>query len=455
MQRLSAWLLSQIWLSAIGALATAAWASTVLLSWACSSAPNPVDVPAVAAISLAPSDSTLWVGQSIQLRMTAHDSHGAPITPSGLAWTSSNPLVAEVTSNGQVTGVGSGQVTVTARVGSVSGTAVLLVQVRPAGVVSVRLDVPVSKFEVADTLGFAATPLDADKQPMANRTITWTSNNPDIVSILPAGFFTAVSPGTASVTATVDGVSAQTTITVVPQSGPVVPWPHEPTGSVMLTERTFSVFGEKGWYDQPNAVNYFTVEDPTAPVSPPTVGQMRFPAGFSSNGSSPAVAEMGLGGSATTVYTSFWIKLSTNWSGHSSGVNKILHYWIGGSNHVVAEAFGSGSDPLKPIIAFQGIANMGGAATLPPNLVPTMRIVRGKWQRWELVLKTNSAGTPNGSVEWWIDGVRVGSYQNIQVIPGAGGWEGVQWNPTWGGVGGPNVPAEQFMWMDHIYVSGR
>ena len=425
-----------------------------LLGSACSSGPSGVDAPTVAAISLAPSDSTLWVGQALQLRISIRDNKGLPLTPSTLTWSSSNAGVATVNS-GQVTGVTAGQVTITARSGTVSGSAAVSVRVRPVGVVSVQLNLPVSRFEVADTTSFAATPLDADTQPLTGRTITWTSSDPDIVSVLPTGFFTGVSPGTATVTATVDGITAQAPITVVPQSGQAVPWPHEPAGAVKVSERAFASLEETGWHDTQTGPNFGIVTDSGAPKSAMGVGQMRFPAGFSSVGTAPGVAETNFNTNAMTVYCSFWVKFSSNWVGHSSGVNKIVHFWIGGSNNVIAEAYGSGTEPLRPMVMFQGIANMGGAAAFAPNLVPTMKVPRGKWHRWEIVLKTNSAGAADGTVEWWIDGVRVGTYDKIQIKPGLAKWDGMMWNPTWGGVGGPTVPVEQIMWMDHIYASAR
>jgi hypothetical protein len=30
----------------------------------------------------------------------------------------------------------------------------------------------------------------------------------------------------------------------------------------------------------------------------------------------------------------------------------------------------------------------------------------------------------------------------------------MRWDPTWGGLGG-TVPADQYMYLDHIYISGK
>ena len=71
-----------------------------------------------------------------------------------------------------------------------------------------------------------------------------------------------------------------------------------------------------------------------------------------------------------------------------------------------------------------------------------------------MIFTANSSGSADGKVEWWLDGVKVGSYGGLQFVSGAGTWESIEWSPTWGGTGG-TVPADQYMWVDHIYISGK
>jgi hypothetical protein len=149
------------------------------------------------------------------------------------------------------------------------------------------------------------------------------------------------------------------------------------------------------------------------------------------------------------------MKLSSNWYGHpSSNVNKQMHIFIGGVNHVFTLAQGAGTGTLRAEIWLQGIANLGSEVNLAPNLGQPATLVRGQWQRWEIVMKANSAGTPDGTIDWWLDGVKVGSYTGIQFTSGASRWEVLQWSPTWGGIGS-TVPADQFESLDHIYISGK
>lgn len=230
-------------------------------------------------------------------------------------------------------------------------------------------------------------------------------------------------------------------------------WPNEPAGSESLTERPFTATVEDGWLTPLGT--FSVVDDPTAPRSSVSVGQVSYPANFN-GGSEPARLEKSFSRRVETIYTSFWIKLSSNFSGHPTGVNKILHFWINGGNRLYLTAQGSGSGALLSQVNLQGVIVSGGAVNLPPNLVPTAQLTRGQWHRWEIVIRANTQGLPNGTVDWWLDGAHVGSVNDVAFVGAMDErtWELLQWAPTWGGIGS-TVPAEQFMWIDHLYASGR
>ena len=69
------------------------------------------------------------------------------------------------------------------------------------------------------TLTAIVTPDDA-----TNKTVTWTSSDPSVATVDANGLVTAVAPGTATITATADGVSATCTVTVTrPYTPPANP----------------------------------------------------------------------------------------------------------------------------------------------------------------------------------------------------------------------------------------
>lgn len=242
---------------------------------------------------------------------------------------------------------------------------------------------------------------------------------------------------------------------------------EEPPGMTVLTERPFSAVDEDGWgVPTPPDINYYTiVSDPDGPRSGPLVAAIRFPAGFS-GGNSPAFSEKSLGSTAGTLYVSMWIKLSSNWVGHPTGTNKVLHFWVADLNRVFAFIDGSGSTELQPYVGLQGISapyNDGaGQVSTSVNLRPNVagqtgvQIVRGRWYRWEIVFQVNTGGSANGTADWWIDGVKVGHYRGIPYVSANQSrfFNVMRWDPTWGGRSG-TVPADQFMYMDHVYISGK
>lgn len=83
-------------------------------------------VPTLGSIQVTPSPSTIAVGADVVLTAKLLSQTGVEITGRTISWSSSNKNVASV-SNGRVTGISSGTVTITASTGGVSGTATVVV----------------------------------------------------------------------------------------------------------------------------------------------------------------------------------------------------------------------------------------------------------------------------------------------------------------------------------------
>lgn len=67
---------------------------------------------------------------------------------------------------------------------------------------------------VGETMQLAFTPRLTKSGAFIPRSLLWRSSAPEIATVDPNGIVTAVSPGQAFVTVTVDGHSGQTTVTV-------------------------------------------------------------------------------------------------------------------------------------------------------------------------------------------------------------------------------------------------
>jgi hypothetical protein len=84
----------------------------------------------------------------------------------------------------------------------------------PPAVASVSVEPATANLVVARTLQLTATPRDASGAPLSGRTVAWHSDNQAAATVTPGGSVSAVAPGTARITATVDGRAGTATITV-------------------------------------------------------------------------------------------------------------------------------------------------------------------------------------------------------------------------------------------------
>ena len=168
----------------------------------------------VARVDVAPTTVTLNAGQTSQFTATAYDANTPPnVLVRAVVWRTNNSAVATVSSSGLVTAVGSGSTTIFATAGGVTGTAIVTVAHVPVASVTVSPGAP--NMFPGDVLPLSATARDAGGNVVAGRPATWASSNTSIATVVPAtGVVTAVATGSATITATVDGVSGSATVAI-------------------------------------------------------------------------------------------------------------------------------------------------------------------------------------------------------------------------------------------------
>ena len=86
---------------------------------------SPVRVPT--SVTIASPTPSPWVGETVQLSATVRDQFGYVMEGTATSWSSSNPNVATISTNGALQGLTTGAIAVTVSVGGVSGTAMLTV----------------------------------------------------------------------------------------------------------------------------------------------------------------------------------------------------------------------------------------------------------------------------------------------------------------------------------------
>jgi uncharacterized protein YjdB len=179
---------------------------------------NPIPVSKV---TVTPTTALINIGGTQQFVAATTSATGATLTGRTIVWTSSDPTKATVNSTGLVTAVAQGTVTIAATSEGISGTATFSVA-SPAPVATITISPATSTLAVGTTATLIAAPRDAAGNPLIGRVFTWASSNLSVVSgtfvgnVLTA---TAVSAGTATITATSEGRNGSATITVsVPPS---------------------------------------------------------------------------------------------------------------------------------------------------------------------------------------------------------------------------------------------
>lgn len=147
---------------------------------------------------------------------TYNDTTTADVTTTA-TWSSSLAGVATVSdtiaTRGLVSAVAAGSATITAQIGSISGTAP--VTVSTAALVAVQVTPASSTLGIGTSTRFFATGTfnDSSTQDISN-VATWTSSNANIASSTSNGFFTGAGLGTADITATWQGISNQAMVNV-------------------------------------------------------------------------------------------------------------------------------------------------------------------------------------------------------------------------------------------------
>jgi plastocyanin len=199
-----------------------------------------VDVTAAAAlqsIAVTPANASLSIRSTEPFIAigTFADSTTQDITKQ-VTWTSSSPSVATISATGLGTGVALGTSTITASLNGVVGstgvtvkaTTLQSIAITPAGPSVIQGQT--QKFTAIGTFSDNSTE-DVSAQ------VTWTSSTPAVATISPAGLATSAAAGATTITASLNGLTAATALTVTP---PVVipPNPLFVATGVRLKART-------------------------------------------------------------------------------------------------------------------------------------------------------------------------------------------------------------------------
>ena len=185
----------------------------------------------VASVSVTPAPERSSSGNSCSSQPPRSDADGNPLSGRAITWDGSDDNVATVSSNGRVTALSAGTMTVSATSEGKTGTATIVVNAVP--VASVVLSPTTQSVVVGqNTTAFTAVTKAANGNVLNGRKVTFSSDNTAVATIDAAtGVATGVSAGTAQITATSEGITSNAaTLTVnLPPVGSVTVDPPSQT----------------------------------------------------------------------------------------------------------------------------------------------------------------------------------------------------------------------------------
>ena len=175
-----------------------------VLFFACKGTEKEIEVESIA---VSQPSAEMEIGETLALKATVSPSNA---TYDGMTWTSTKPKVASVTEEGLVSALSEGNTTITVMVSGKTASCVVTVVKGFVAVTSIKLDKASLEMVEGDTETLSASVLPDDA---TDKTVTWTSSEKGVATVKD-GVVSAISPGTATITAKAGDVTATCKVTV-------------------------------------------------------------------------------------------------------------------------------------------------------------------------------------------------------------------------------------------------
>ncbi|HJU66113.1 MAG TPA: Ig-like domain-containing protein, partial [Gemmatimonadaceae bacterium] len=173
----------------------------------------------IAWVAIAPTGEAMSsLGDTVRFAVTITDKQGV-VVPAPITWTTDDPGIASVSEDGHVVARGPGITTITAAAGGRAARARVIVR----QVIERAHVLPDSVVRLAEDaqLRLDVRALDARGFTVAGRGAEWQSADTSVATVDSLGVVTARNAGQTTLTATIDGVEAESPITVLPVPGSV------------------------------------------------------------------------------------------------------------------------------------------------------------------------------------------------------------------------------------------
>lgn len=399
-------------------------------------------ISTVTGVLITPPVASLSPGDHVQFEAEGVTNTGDSV-PIAVVWSARYGLI---TPAGLYTAPASGQEdVVTARVKGTAYTDSAIVSLLPMPVGGVEVTPATADVPLGMAVQLTATVFDSGGDTLHNHSVVWAASDSAIVDVAQTGLVRAVAVGNATVTAATGGHQGSSAITVEPPKGGS--WPNEPANYQLISEQPFDVLNLSNWNLQFGTA--VVIPDASAPFSPPDVLEVVFPVGFA-GGSAPGTMQLTLPQPVHSMYAGIWWKPSNPWQGHDTNVDKIEYIFAQDGGSIFLCMYGPPGGPYELRVFPQ--FPMSTDTWLTPN-VAHVDVALGAWHRIEWVVSEGpTQSPPSGTVQWWLDGTLIGSYNNVPLPSDALAFYKVA--PVWGGLGDVKTELDFFEY-DHVHISGN
>jgi uncharacterized protein YjdB len=166
----------------------------------------------VTTVQVVPGSDDLVAGTSRSLVAQPRSAGGALLTGRTVVWASGAPDIASVSSAGVVSAVSPGVAVIAATIDNITGFATITVRARTVASITITPTSP--DVLVGAQTALTATLRDGGGATITDRPVTWQSSNEAVAFVSSTGTVIGVSAGTATITATSEGVSGSIVVTV-------------------------------------------------------------------------------------------------------------------------------------------------------------------------------------------------------------------------------------------------
>ncbi len=235
-------------------------------------------------------------------------------------------------------------------------------------------------------------------------------------------------------------------------------WPNEPNGAIQLLDCNFSSTpGACGIRDAYSSSIQAT--DGTAPISPSGVVKSVFPAGASSGG-----MQLNWLTSGQALYRELFVgimwRTNAGFQGNPGSASNKMFFIRGPGTNGLFLMWGQTGGPFQSVFGHNTGGGLDNSHTCALDLglicFPNVNsaaaaLPLNTWTKIEAYIKASTTKTSrDGIVRWWVNGVLVGNYTNINY--GEQGLNEWVWSEAWDGTFNPNHN-EWNHFIDHLHVS--